>query len=46
MIFARSLLFNIFFFGSTSLLLVASLAVRLFAPARALAVGIFWARMQ
>lgn len=46
MIFARSLLFNIFFFASTSLLLVASLAVRLFAPARALAVGIFWARMQ
>ena len=46
MIFARSMLFNIFFFSTTFLLLLASLAVRLFAPARAVTVGVIWARMQ
>ncbi len=46
MIVVRSVVFNIFYFGSTALLMVPGLAIRLFAPHHALALAIFWARME
>ncbi len=46
MIFLRSVLFNIFYFGSTALLVLPGLAVRLFAPHKALGLAMFWARME
>ena len=46
MIVLRSVLFNIFYFGSTAVLLVPSVAVRLFAPRRALDLAMLWARLE
>ena len=46
MIVLRSITFNIFYFGSTALLMIPGLAIRLFAPRHALALAIFWARME
>lgn len=46
MIGLRSVCFNIFYFGSTALLMLPGLAIRLFAPRRALALAIFWANME
>lgn len=46
MILARSLLFNLFYFTSTALLLIPGVFIRLFAPSRALALAAFWARAE
>lgn len=46
MIVLRSLLFNAVYFGSTALLLIPSLFIRLFAPRRALALAMLWARVE
>jgi 1-acyl-sn-glycerol-3-phosphate acyltransferase len=44
MILLRSALFNLYFFTVTILLCLASIAVRLFAPRRILAIPMLWAR--
>ena len=46
MIVPRSIAFNIFYFGSTALLMIPGLFIRLFCPHRALGLAIFWARME
>ena len=46
MILARSLLFNLFYFSSTALLLIPGIFIRLFAPGRALDLAAFWARVE
>ena len=46
MIFARSLLFNLFFYLSTFLLVFPATAVRLAAPAKVLEFAKFWAGLQ
>jgi 1-acyl-sn-glycerol-3-phosphate acyltransferase len=45
LIFTRSLLFNIFFFGATFVMSVAATVVRLLSPARVLPVAMAWARV-
>ncbi len=47
MIVLRSVLFNAFYFTSTALLLLGpGVAIRLFCPQRALALAMFWARLE
>lgn len=46
MIVLRSIAFNVFYFGSTALLMIPGLAIRLFAPRQALRLAIFWAHME
>jgi len=46
MTLARSLLFNLFYFSSTAILLIPGVFVRLFAPHRALALATLWARVE
>jgi 1-acyl-sn-glycerol-3-phosphate acyltransferase len=46
MIVLRSVLFNVFFFGSTFLLSVPAAALSLFAPERVMVWARFWARTQ
>ena len=44
MILLRSALFNLYFFATTALLSVASIALRLFAPRHMLVIPMIWAR--
>ncbi|MBV8199229.1 MAG: 1-acyl-sn-glycerol-3-phosphate acyltransferase, partial [Acidobacteria bacterium] len=44
MIWVRSAVFNAFFYAATLLLLLPGVAIRLFAPSRALWVATLWAR--
>jgi 1-acyl-sn-glycerol-3-phosphate acyltransferase len=44
--FLRSLLFNLFYYVSTLLLALGGLFIRWFAPHRAYALAVFWARLQ
>jgi len=46
MIFLRSLLFNLFHFGSTVAVLIPGVVIHYFLPAHALGLAIFWARLQ
>jgi 1-acyl-sn-glycerol-3-phosphate acyltransferase len=45
LIFIRSLLFNVFFFGATFVMSVAATLVRLVSPSRVLPVAMAWARV-
>ena len=46
MIFLRSLLFNLFYFGSTAVLMAPGLLMRLLCPARLAGFARFWARLE